>query len=292
LAVSGEAGDWDLGSARTSTEDFMAQTLRPLTIGELLDRTFFYYRRHFVLFVGIAALPAVFLLAFQLITVLLTTAESGLLLTVMFSLTWIFVYLVTTTLAHGATVVAVSQVLLGRETQVAEAFNSIRPRVGELIIISLNVGVRVLIGLLLFVVPGILLALRYSLTIPAAVLEETGISDSLSRSATLTKGHYGRILLVYFLLLVLVMIGSMLWPFLTMIVAAIVSPAVRVGQTPVWVQIALQFGNFLSQSLLGPIMTIALTLVYYDERVRKEAFDLEHMMRQLDRSVLPAPHPA
>ena len=58
----------------------MAQTLRPLTIGELLDRTFFYYRRHFVLFVGIAALPAVLLLAFQLITVLLTTAESGLLL--------------------------------------------------------------------------------------------------------------------------------------------------------------------------------------------------------------------
>jgi hypothetical protein len=270
----------------------MAQTLRPLTIGELLDRTFFYYRRHFVLFVGIAALPAVLLLAFQLITVLLLTAESGLLLSVMFSLTWIFVYLVTSTLAHGATVVAVSQVLLGRETQVAEAFNSIRPRVGELIIISLNVGVRVLIGLMLLLVPGILLALRYSLTIPAAVLEETGISDSLSRSATLTKGHYGRILLVYFLLLVLVMIGSMLWPFLTMIVAAIVSPAVRVGQTPVWVQIALQFGNFLSQSLLGPIMTIALTLVYYDERVRKEAFDLEHMMRQLDQAVLPAPHPA
>jgi hypothetical protein len=32
-------------------------------------------------------------------------------------------------------------------------------------------------------------------------------------------------------------------------------------------------------------MTVALTLVYYDERVRKEAFDLEHMMRQLDTVV-------
>jgi hypothetical protein len=31
-------------------------------------------------------------------------------------------------------------------------------------------------------------------------------------------------------------------------------------------------------------MTIALSLVYYDERVRKEAFDLEHMMQQMDRT--------
>jgi hypothetical protein len=30
--------------------------------------------------------------------------------------------------------------------------------------------------------------------------------------------------------------------------------------------------------LFGPITAIALTLVYYDQRVRKEAFDIEHMM--------------
>ena len=54
----------------------------------------------------------------------------------------------------------------------------------------------------------------------------------------------------------------------------------------------LHFGSFVAQSLLGPIMTIALTLVYYDERVRKEAFDLEHMMRQLDTTVLRTPRTA
>jgi hypothetical protein len=31
--------------------------LRPLSLGELLDRTFFLYRRHFLLFAGIAAIP-------------------------------------------------------------------------------------------------------------------------------------------------------------------------------------------------------------------------------------------
>ncbi len=34
-----------------------ALDLRPLSLGELLDRTFFLYRRNFFLFIGIAAIP-------------------------------------------------------------------------------------------------------------------------------------------------------------------------------------------------------------------------------------------
>jgi hypothetical protein len=33
---------------------------------------------------------------------------------------------------------------------------------------------------------------------------------------------------------------------------------------------------------VGPLVTIAFSLVYYDERVRKEAFDLQLMMTTLD----------
>jgi len=271
------------------TEDLVVQTLRPLTVGELLDRTFFYYRQHFVMFVGIAALPGLLTLALQVTTIFFKPAEAGVVLTVVLALAAAFVYLVTTMLTHGATVVAVSHILLGRETHIAQAFNTIRPRIGKLIFISFNVALRVLLGALLLIVPGILLALRYSLAIPVAVLEDAGASASLRRSAALTKGHRGRILLVYFLLFVLMMIASMLWPFLTMLIAAIVSPAVRIGQQVVWVQLMLQFGNYVTTSLLGPIVTIAMTLVYYDERVRKEAFDLEHMMQQLDAAVLHTP---
>jgi hypothetical protein len=265
-----------------------------LTIGELLDRTFFFYRQHFWLFVGIAALPGVLMPAFQLAIAFFKPGEGGAFPMVVLALTALFVYVVMSMLTHGATVVAVSQILLERETSIAEAFNSIRPRLGKLIIISLNVFVRVMLGALLLIVPGILLALRYSLAIPVAVLEETGVSDSLSRSTALTKGHRGRILLVYLLIFVLIIVGSLLWPFLTTLVAAIFpsSLAPQAGQTPVWTQVVLEFGGFVSQTLLGPIMTIALTLVYYDERVRKEAFDLEHMIRQLDEAVFHTPHTA
>jgi uncharacterized membrane protein len=266
----------------------VSQTLRPLTIGELLDRTFFYYRNHFVLFVGLAALPALLGLIFQLAG-LFKPAGTSILLSGLFTLATLAVFLVTSTLTHGATIVAVSQILLDRPTNVVEAFQSIRPRVGELILISLNVGVRVLIGFILCIVPGILWSLRYSLAVPAAVLEETGISDSISRSSTLTEGHRGRIFLIYLLIGVLTLLANLLWPFLTMFVATLMSPGVRSGHPPIWVQASLQFGSFLSQSLLGPITSIALTLVYYDVRVRGEAFDLEHMMQLLDGAVRPTP---
>jgi len=40
--------------------------------------------------------------------------------------------------------------------------------------------------------------------------------------------------------------------------------------------------------LVGPLATIAFSLVYYDERVRKEAFDLQLMMATIDAPGLQA----
>ena len=46
----------------------MSASLRPLTTGQLLDRTFHIYRQNFILFAGISALPHAFLLVLQLST--------------------------------------------------------------------------------------------------------------------------------------------------------------------------------------------------------------------------------
>ena len=40
-------------------------------------------------------------------------------------------------------------------------------------------------------------------------------------------------------------------------------------------------GAFVSSSLVGGLVTIALTLIYYDQRVRKEGFDLQLMMSSM-----------
>jgi len=45
--------------------------------------------------------------------------------------------------------------------------------------------------------------------------------------------------------------------------------------------------TFLAGALAGPIATIALSLVYFDQRVRKEAFDLQLMMAAVDGTLPP-----
>ena len=44
--------------------------LRPLNLGEILDRTFTLYRRHFLLFMGISAIPQTLVLAVNVISLL------------------------------------------------------------------------------------------------------------------------------------------------------------------------------------------------------------------------------
>ncbi len=53
----------------------------------------------------------------------------------------------------------------------------------------------------------------------------------------------------------------------------------------VW-RVASLVATFLSSCLVGPLATIAFALVYYDERVRKEAFDLQLMMTTIDAPAL------
>src|ERR1700716_4013495 len=102
----------------------MTTSLRPMSLGELLDRSFFLYRKRFALFVGIIALPHLVLLAFQLIGVAIgrgmTTTFTAM------GLVWLLatmvLYLGASAASQGATVVAVSKVHLGTGTSISEAF--------------------------------------------------------------------------------------------------------------------------------------------------------------------------
>ena len=96
----------------------MLQVLRPLSIGELLDRTFLFYRRNFLVFVGIAALPGLLGFGYQLAGVSLRhdVASNVTAAGVVFALAWMiasmFVYLLTTTLAHGAFISGLNTIVL------------------------------------------------------------------------------------------------------------------------------------------------------------------------------------
>jgi hypothetical protein len=269
----------------------MASELRPLSLGELLDRTFFLYRNNFLLFAGIVALPHLGLLAFQLAGVGLRS--TNVLISppgILWTLAVFVVTLGVTAASQGASVIAVSHVHLGRPASIAESFAGIKGRVLHLALIMIGYGIGIGVGLVLLLVPGIILALMWALTIPVAVLEDTGLRDSVNRSAELTKGHRGRVFVIYLLFIVLLYAVYMAWEMPILAAIGFMARGHRITSIPLWSQIAIPLGSFLSECLVGPLMTIGFSLLYYDERVRKEAFDLQHMMATLD-GVQDAPLP-
>ncbi|HEY7401954.1 MAG TPA: hypothetical protein VIB39_00400 [Candidatus Angelobacter sp.] len=258
----------------------MARVLRPLSLGQLLDETFNLYRRNFLLFVGISAIPNLALLALQLIAeVAGSNARGAVELTS--SLGGIVSSLFVVPIATAATTLAVSDLYLENPTSISACFSRLSGKVGPVIFVSFITGLIVGLGTLLCVIPGIYLAGKYGVATPAVVLENIPGGDALRRSGELTRDSIGRVILVY---------------FLTVIFAFLMAVALMTGVEALsW----LQDGSFaknavedivstLSTMVFAPVTAIALALIYYDLRVRKEAFDIDHMMRMMNVDKLSA----
>jgi hypothetical protein len=189
--------------------------------------------------------------------------------------------------SQAATVVAVSQVYLDRPASVMESFSKVKGQILGVVGLSLLIGLAAGAACLLLIVPGVLLFVMWSLAVPAKVLENISVGDALSRSSDLTKGDRGRVFVIWVLFIVLGIGVALLlrWP---VEIAAGVSSMFALQRKGTGWQTALLVVTFISECLVGPLATIAFSLVYYDERVRKEAFDLQLMMTTLDATSFPA----
>ncbi|HEY6387305.1 MAG TPA: hypothetical protein VIX91_16650 [Candidatus Acidoferrum sp.] len=282
--------------------------LRPLSIGELLDRTFSLYRRNFLLFVGISAIPHLLVLAFQLAQLAFVTPsvparppvttdfQSGLpgfstgsvIGVLVLALVGIVIYLIAYLFSQGGTVFAVSELYLGRPTTIGQSLRRVRGELGSLFgVVFLN-GLVTGVSFLLLIIPGIYMVCRLCVCIPAALLENLGPRESLERSFGLTKDNVGRAFLILLLYFVILYAALFLFdiPFAIGIQFEAHDPSmVRL------LSALMQVGNFIAGVLITPILTIASSIFYFDLRVRKEAFDLQLMMNPLAGGV-PAPRSA
>ncbi len=269
--------------------------LRPLSLGEILDRTFSLYRRNFLLFAGITALPQLLILALNLAQTTLTRfptppgqpgrqpveqfqspASSGLVaFGIVGVLVGIVVYLVAYLFAQGGTVYAVSELYLGRATSIGASLRRMRGQLGSLFGVILLNGLAVMGAALFLIIPGIYVACRLIACVPAALLEDLGPRSSLERSFRLTKGNAGRSFVIYLLYFILLYGAILLFSFPFLFAAGL--SAKNPGTMRMWMALG-QVGEFVAGVLVGPFLTIATAVFYYDLRVRKEAFDLQIMM--------------
>lgn len=257
--------------------------LRPLSLGEILDRTFTLYRRNFLLFFGITALPQLLVLGFNLFQILLKgrpavlngVSGSVVGLGILAALLGFIVYLIAYLFVHGGTVYAVSDLYLGRNTSIGACLRRMRGQAGTLLGVLILNGLVVMAAFIFLIVPGVYMACRLMTCIPAALLENLGPRTSLERSFALTRDNAGRAFVIY--LLYFAILYAMFFLFAFPFMMALAFSARNPAMVTTWT-IFMQVGNSLATILVTPIITIASTVFYYDLRVRKEAFDLQIMM--------------
>jgi hypothetical protein len=277
------------GLSLNSREAVMTTALRPLSTGELLDRTFSLYRSYFGLFLSIFALPHLVVLAYQCVGLTFQSSTpqlANILLTSLWGIGGGLISLAVSAASQAATVIAVSNVYLDRPASVMDSFSKVKGEILGVVGLSLLIALAAGMGCLLLIVPGVFMFVMWSLSVPAKVLENLSVTDAMSRSSDLTKGDRGRVFVIWLLFIVLgIGVGLLLrWP---VELAAGVSSMFALNRSGAGWRVALLATTFISECLVGPLATIGFSLVYYDERVRKEAFDLQLMMTTIDATAFP-----
>lgn len=309
--------------------------LRPLSLGELLDRTFSLYKKHFWLFVGIMAIPSAFMIPANILILSfqgsfmnispgrppVLPAPGYIAGVVLGYFAFLTIFLIVYSVAIGAATVAVADAYLGRASTVRGAYARIREKFWKLIGVAFNIFLRVFgIFLLILSVAGglgaaiafgagmrtnpivvflmilvflfvyfaalvfcVWFALRYAISIPVLMIENLGVLDTIRRSVFLTRGRRGHIFLGLLVATIIAYVGNFLFqgPFtITLMV-----DSMR-GQWPFWLASTSAAAGAIGGAITGPIALIVIVLLYYDTRIRKEAFDLQFMISSLDQ---PAP---
>src|SRR5665213_2151034 len=117
---------------------------------------------------------------------------------------------------------------------------------------------------------------------PRKVVEGLGVRKSMRRSKTLAAGAKGRIFVLFLIIWALFLVAG--------VVA--VPIALVMGITPaaphVVAEVSLLLIGFASRTLVSPVFSIGTCLIYFDQRVRREAFDLEFLLGPEQAAAVPA----
>lgn len=305
----------------------METTLRPMSLGEILDRTATIYRKNFLVLAGISAIYAGVTLLIGTLNVLLIHflgwgmgRNAHLMLVELLSTIAVGLMYILAAIPIAAVNRAVSWISMGQKTSIRDAYKSVLGRaftylalmtilvvliylpyalwgIGYFAIFTRNfangqiavddpsrmTALFILVLFALILMPALIaymiwMLLRYALAIPACVIEELSPRAAMQRSNELSKGARGRIFVLYLLVSVIQMGLTFLFsgPFLVLTFKQAMKDPTQIS---LGIQIAQQFAVFAVKTFVTPIFATGFILFYYDQRIRKEGFDIEWMMQ-------------
>ncbi|MFG2624947.1 hypothetical protein [Streptomyces sp. NPDC048473] len=297
--------------------------LRPLGVGEILDGAVSTMRAHWrtvlgiTLTVSVIAQIAIILVQRYLLPepaaidpnatgseALRQSADSAQ-SALINSVPSLLITMIATLITTSVLTVVISRSVLGRPVTLSDAWAEARPRLAQLLGLTLllalisaaimTVGVLpgmlvgsaagaglVVIGLLAAFVVVIWLMVRFCLASPALMLERQSITASMRRSAKLVSGAWWRTFGILALTWLLTLIVSVIIAIPFSIIAMAVDGG---GIGSFLTDGSTDFGwPFLIVSGIGQVITATITyplsagvmaLLYIDQRIRREALDLE-----------------
>jgi hypothetical protein len=257
---------------------------QPRGIGEILGAAFDLYKRHWAAFIQIVAIVVVPLTLIQYflrdqltddtnVVVNQTTGQitvtggtsfwvgtvGGLLVSLIGVLIW--------QVLTGAISRAAAGSLVGEVVTPANAFSFGFNRLWSIILIGILVALIVTGGLILLIIPGIIFAVKLSVSIPALVVENRRGTAAIGRSWNLTTGHFWHVFGTWIIAYII-----------TWIVAGIL--AAIAGSNWLVQGILVSIGSIITM----PFMALVTVLLYLDLRVRKEGLSDETLRRELAAS--------
>ncbi len=306
--------------------DIIFSRLKPRDVGGILDQSFRLYRKHFLVFLAIAAaleVPVqIAIQAVQLALIgpaneMLKQLTSGDFTAASRSETFINQGLYTfasymlmalritvLTISFAAFAVAVQDSYSDRPVSFRRSYGQVLRRPGPLLGMM---GVMLLVGIGIFGFAGlsglstaamqnpsslgwictgfmvgivafifaVYFYVRLQPAVPALVIEDISPQEAIRRSAQLMRGSWWR---TVGLLLLLYIITAIVAGGPAALIAGIVSLFVKFDL--VISQAVSGSVSILMGAIILPVQLVALTLYYFDLRVRKEGYDLEAAIRQ------------
>ncbi|MEV6668378.1 glycerophosphoryl diester phosphodiesterase membrane domain-containing protein [Streptomyces nigra] len=213
-----------------------------------------------------------------------------------------------TVIATALLTTVTSRAVLGKPVSTGEAWRDARPQVPRLfgllfLLLLITMGVAVagavpgivlaasgagdggvalaVLGALASTVVAVWLWFRFSLASPALMLEKQGIRKALSRSAKLVKGSWWRVFGIQLLAMIIanVVAAIVIIPFTFLAGAVSGEGASNIlnGTTEFgWTFLIVSgVGSVIGSMITLPITAGVTVLLYIDQRIRREALDLE-----------------
>ena len=269
-----------------------APTLRPLSVGEVLDVAIKVYTRNAPTLWKIVALivfPVNVLGAAVTLSTLPdevfdpnfgtqpgTFTDDDLMALVAAQIIVAIVAMITVVIATGACMKAVSDVYLGEKPTAGSSLRFAAKRVHSLVWIGLLTFVLATIGLIGLIVTGVWLWVSWTVAPAVLLVERRKGFKALRRSFLLVKGRWWQVFGA-------TIVGAILTSIVGFALGSLTTPLLLTdsGENLTLTVVVDTIVNTISGILTTPFQAALVAIIYFDLRVRKEGFDLELLAQRI-----------